>query len=394
MTTTAEPQTTQPAAGRTQLVTRALLVRFVSIIGASASYYLLLSVVPLYAEGARSGGGAAGLATGGLMFATVAGVLLSPRLVARFGNRVTLAAGLFLLGAPALLLTVSGHIAWIVAICLLRGLGFAVTLVAGSALTVSLLPPERRGEGLALVGIVSGVPALVALPLGVWWAAEVGYGPVSAVGGLVALAAILSVPSLPRQEAVEGKRIGLAAGFRTGQLVRPTVVFAATALACGIVVTFLPLAVPAASSGLVAVALFVQPATMTVARWLAGRHGDRHGPARLVLPGLLLSALGTLMLAFTHSPVAVVAGVAVFGIGFGACQNATLSLMYTRVPAGGNATVSAMWNFAYDAGMGVGAVGFGLLAGAIDYPLAFACTAALMLTAVILAVRDRSTVAS
>lgn len=60
---------------------------------------------------------------------------------------MTLAAGLFLLGAPAMALTASGHIGWIVAICIVRGLGFAVTLVAGGALTASLIPPSAGVKG-------------------------------------------------------------------------------------------------------------------------------------------------------------------------------------------------------------------------------------------------------
>ncbi|MER7177785.1 MFS transporter, partial [Streptomyces mesophilus] len=219
-----------------------------------------------------------------------------------------------------------------------------------------------------------------------------GYVPVSVAAGVVALAAILTVPALPRQEPAGDRRIGLLAGFRTGRLLRPTLVFGASALATGVIVTFLPLAVPAASTGLVAVALFLHPATSTAARWLAGRHGDRYGPQRLVLPGLLLSVLGTGLLALPHSPVAVVLGVTVFGAGFGIAQNATLSLMYARVPSEGYATVIALWNFAYDAGMGVGAVGFGLLAAGIGYPLSFVCTAALMLTALVPALRDRDRV--
>lgn len=65
--------------------------------------------------------------------------------------------------------------------------------------------------------------------------------------------------------------------------------------------------------------------------------------------------------------------------------------MYARVPTSGYGTVSALWNFAYDAGMGVGAVGFGWLASQTGYPLAFAVTAALMLTALVPAWRDHST---
>ncbi|MEU7169792.1 MFS transporter [Streptomyces morookaense] len=382
-------------APRPPLLTRPLLLRFVSILGASTSFYLLLSVVPRYAStgGAGAGaGGAAGLATGALMLATVVGELVTPRLVDRFGYRLVLAAGLVLLGAPALALTLSRDLWWIVAVCLLRGLGFAFTVVAGGALTASLIPAERRGEGLALVGIVSGVPSLVALPLGVWLAAHTGYGVVCTAGAVAALAAILSVPGLPDRIRASGRAIGITEGLRTSQLARPAVVFATVAVTAGIVVTFLPLVVPASATGLVTVALFVQPAAATLARWLAGRHGDRHGPTGLVLPGLLLSATGALLMALTSSPVAVVIAVGVFGIGFGVTQNATLTLMYARVPATGYGTVSALWNFAYDAGMGVGAIAFGWLVTGTGYPWAFALTGAAMLTALPPAWRDRRTV--
>ncbi|MFF9645273.1 MFS transporter [Kitasatospora aureofaciens] len=377
---------------RPPLLTRPLLLRFVSILGASTSFYLLLSVVPGYATAGGGGVGAAGLATGALMLATVVGELATPGLVNRYGYRAVLAVGLGLLGAPALALALalSRNLWWIVAVCLLRGLGFAFTVVAGGALTASLIPVERRGEGLALVGIVSGVPSLVALPLSVWLAAHTGYGVVFAAGAVVALAAILAVPGLPDRIRASGRPFGIGEGLRTAELLRPAVVFAITAVAAGIVVTFLPLAVPASATGLVAVALFVQPAAATVARWLAGRHGDRHGPGRLVLPGLLLSAAGTLLMVLTSSPVAVVVAVGVFGIGFGVAQNATLTLMYARVHAAGYGTVSALWNFAYDAGMGAGALAFGWLAAGTGYPWAFALTGTVMLTALAPAWRDRT----
>ncbi|MFF0765181.1 MFS transporter [Streptomyces sp. NPDC003737] len=375
-----------PAPALPPLVTRQLLLRFLTVIGASASFFLLLSVVPLYAQ--RSGG-SPGLATGALMLATVGGELATPRLVARYGYRVALAAGLGLLGAPALVLTAAEGMAWIVAMCLLRGLGFALTVVAGGALTASLIPAERRGEGLALAGIVSGVPSLVGLPLGVWLVSHVGFTPVCVAGGVAALAAVVVVPGLPGRERSTGRDAGIVAGLRNGALARPTAVFATTAIGAGIIVTFLPVAVPASLSGLVAVALFAQPAMATVARWFAGRYGDRHDPARLVLPGLLASSAGLLVTSVTSSPMAVLAGVALFGAGFGVAQNATLTLMYARVPESGYGTVSALWNVAYDGGMGLGAVGFGAAAAHTDYPAAFALTAGVMLVALVPAWRDR-----
>ena len=198
------PAAPAPAGGgRPRLVTGPLLLRFAITLGASVSFYLLLSVVPLYARLAGPGGanGAAGLATGALMFSTVAGELVTPRLTARFGYRRTLAAGLILLGAPALALTASSTLTMILAVCVVRGLGFAITVVAGGAVTASLIPAERRGEGLALVGVVSGVPALAALPLGVWLAGHLGYGPVFVAGAIAALAVLPALPGLPDRPA-------------------------------------------------------------------------------------------------------------------------------------------------------------------------------------------------
>src|SRR5215831_16775690 len=378
-------------ATRPPLVTRPLLMRFAVTLGASISFYLLLSVVPLYASSAGAGGNAAGLATGALMFATVAGELVTPRLTARYGYRMALAAGLVLLGAPALALTGPASLALVTAVCIVRGLGFAITVVAGGAITASLIPAERRGEGLALAGVVSGVPALTALPLGVWLAGRIGAAPVFAAGAGAALAALAALPGLPGKSGGRpAAPLGIAGALRTAALLRPAIVFAATTVAAGIIVTFVPLAVTG-SGGVAVLALFAQSAAATVSRYLAGRHGDRHGPARLLVPALVAASLGMLLLALTAVPAGVIAGSLVFGTGFGVAQNASLSLMYERVPASGYDAVSALWNLSYDAGMGVGAAGFGLVAGWTGYPVAFAVIAAAMLTALVPARRDRIT---
>jgi MFS family permease len=358
------------------------------------------------------------------MAATVAGELVTPRLAARYGYRLTLAAGLILLGGPALVLTGSANLQVITAVCIVRGLGFAIMVVAGGSLTAALIPPERRGEGLALTGLVGGVPSLAALPAGVWLAHQMGYAPVFTAGAVAALAGLAAVPGLPggpasarrratrhlgmrhlgvrhlgvrhrapgparRSDAGAGQPLGVLAALRTPALLRPGLVFAATTTAAGIVVTFLPLGVNKAAGGLVALALFTQAAAATLTRCLAGRYGDRTGHQRLLIPALATASAGMMILAVTGMPVAVLAGSLLFGAGFGVAQNATLSLMYARVPAASYPAVSAVWNIAYDAGMGLGAAGFGLLAAGTGYPAAFAITAAAMLVALAPALRDR-----
>ena len=157
----------------------------------------------------------------------------------------------------------------------------------------------------------------------------------------------------------------------------------------GVVAAFLPLA-SGVSGNVAALGLFTQAVTATASRWWAGRHGDRHGHAGLLLPGLLTAAAGMTILIWVAAPAALIAGTFLFGIGFGISQNATFALMIDRTPVQQYGTASALWNLAYDAGYGAGPAVFGVVVGHTGYPVAFALTGMLMLAALIPAARDRA----
>lgn len=203
---------------------------------------------------------------------------------------------------------------------------------------------------------------------------------VSVVAGAVGF--YLPLAAVPMFAAQHGAMA--TAGLANGALL------AATASAAGVVVTFLPLAVAPHAAWVSPAALFAQPAMSTLGRWITGRLGDRRGQTRLLLPGVALSLLGMTAMACTASGALVVAGAAVFGTGFGILQNATLTLMYARVPAAEYSTVSAIWNGAYDLGMGAGAMGVGAPAMLTGFSGAFLIVAGAMLPALIMARREAS----
>ena len=195
------------------------------------------------------------------------------------------------------------------------------------------------------------------------------------------------MPGLPRDVGRGAQHGAVVGGLRGSGLLGPGLAFAATTVAAGVVVTFLPLAVSDQQQGLAALALFAQAASAPVARWAAGRYADRHGPARLLVPALALTALGAAALVQVSNPLLALTGMLVFGAGFGAAQTATLGLMLERAPATEYARVSALWNVAYDAGWGAGAVGFGLVVGTTGYALAFGLTALVLVVALLAATR-------
>jgi len=305
------------------------------------------------------------------------------------------AAGALLLGGPVPALLAPHSMVTIVAVSILRGFGFGLCGVATGALTAKLLPPGRRGEGLGLLGIVSGVPAVVALPAGIWLAGHHLAAAAAAMAATVGLLPLVAIRWLPggreaHQTAGTGRpRSARSPGRMAGATLRLPLIFAAATIAAGVLDSFLPLAKGIPSS-LASAALLVQAITATLSRWQAGKHGDRYGHARLLIPALAVAALGMAAMLVLGSPVVIFAGMVLFGAGFGVIENATFALLIEQLP---EAKASALWNLAYDAGYGAGPAVFGLICVSTGYPAAFALTGVLILATIPVALRERKAMA-
>ena len=388
--TQAQPGTPNPA----RLLSVPLAATFAAEFTTLTSFFLLLSAMPMLAAAAGAGSSGAGLITGSLLLGTVAAEAVAAAAIGRFGYRVVLAAGAVLLGAPALAMLTREPQAVMLGVSVTRGVGFGLCGVVTGALTATLLPPERRGEGLGLLGIVSGVPAIVALPAGIWLA---GHHLAAAAAALAAVAGLLPLAVirwLPGEREARGVARGVArakpargargSGPVAGAARRLPLIFAVTTIAAGVLDSFLPLArgIPA---NLSSAALLVQAIIATLSRWQAGKHGDRYGHARLLIPALTVAALGMAAMIMLGWPAAIFAGMVLFGAGFGVIENATFALLIEQLP---EAKASARWNFAYDAGYGAGPAVFGPICARTGYPVAFALTGALVLAVVPAAARE------
>ncbi len=124
-------------ASRPGLVTGRLAAALLASFGALTSFYLLLSVTPMYAVSAGAGSAGAGLVTGSLMLTTVLAEFVSSRLMGRYGYRAVFTAGALLLGGPVPALLAPHSMITIVAVSILRGFGFGLSTVVIGALVAS-----------------------------------------------------------------------------------------------------------------------------------------------------------------------------------------------------------------------------------------------------------------
>lgn len=356
----------------------------------------LLSVAPLWV--ARGGGGAvgAGLVTGVLLLLTILTQPFVPWLLNRFGHGWVLAAGLVALGLPAPLYALSDAVAPVLAVSAVRGVGFGILTVTGSAVVAELVPKRRRGEAVGLYGLGVAIPNLVILPASVTVAQEVGFSWVFAAGAmsLLGMPAALRLGVVLREQAPQESAHGPVR--RTplplpvlARVAQPAAVLFVVTLSGGGLMTFLPQAV---SSPLVSSwGLFTIGAVAAVSRWWIGRLGDRRGADRLMAPLLVLTAAGLALVALavdrSGSPWLLVPAMAMVGFGYGALQNVTLVSAFGLVSPRHVGSASAVWNIGFDAGTGLGAVLLGVIASTAGFPAGFLVSAAVVAACIPLSLR-------
>ncbi len=352
----------------------------VSVALMASGYALLLPVVPLWVARGGTGAFGAGATTGVLMLTTVLAQPAAPWLLSTIGHRWVLGIGSVLLGAPAPLYALSAELGPVLALSAVRGVGFGLATVAGSALVAELVPREQHGRAGARYGIATGGPQVVLLAAGVAMVETWGFTAIFVAAGVAPMlgAVVVLAIKMARGAAVEPGTWSSAPVARAA--VPPVLAMLVCSIAQGGLVTFLPLAVPDAGL-LVALALFATAGGAMGGRVLAGELVDRLGwGGRLQRPGVLAAAAGMgieIVATATGHGVLLVAGAAVVGIGFGLVQNDALTGLFGVFGSARYGAASAAWNVAYDAGTGVGAVGLGAVAEPFGYGAAFATSAVL-----------------
>jgi predicted MFS family arabinose efflux permease len=361
---------------------RSFRLLLVATAGGFASFALLQPVAPLWAVLRGAGPVGGGAINGIFLLVTVLTQVCMPWLLRRVEHRVVLALGVLLVGAPAPLFAASTQMWALLGVSGLRGVGFGLLTVTGSALMAELVPAAHRGRAAGAYGLAAGLPNIVFLPAGVWLSQQVGFVPLFWIAcGLpvAATAAVLGMSPVPERSDSDIA----TASADAPKFLLPSLVTATISAAAGGFVTFVPLAIVAAVA---APALLVFSIAMVIGRWLAGVIGDRMGARRVLLPSVLFVGFGMSAVAAAAAGPALLApvGALCLGTGFGALQNVTLVMMFERAAS---RSASTAWNIAIDAGSGLGAVGFGLLINAAGYAAAFAVAAGVLLATAPLAVR-------
>lgn len=366
-------------------------------------YAVLLPTAALWVLRGGADLAGAGLVNGVVLLFTVLTQPVIPALLRRFGWGPVLATGVGLMGTPSLAHLLTDALAPTLALSAVRGLGFGVLTVTGSAAVAGLVDPRRRGAAVGAYGLAIALPLVAVLPVAPWLAEEVSFAVVFGLGALPLLgipgalalgrhfhqrAASEPAATPPSTSAVAptGRLRGIA------PLIPPMLLLLGITLPGGAVLTFAPQLVD--DPGLVVLLLVALNATAALARWRIGSFADIKGPGAFVPPLVVLGTLGMAGVALAvhwTSPVLLVVSGAVLGIAYGGLQNLTLLLSFAAVERGRYGTASAVWNIGFDLGTALGSVLIGAIAAGADFTVALLVAAGITLATLPLTLVGRRT---
>ena len=281
------------------------------------------------------------------------------------GRRIRLMRIGLLSFAASFALMIFANDIWILfALRCVHGLSMAAYPTAAGSFVAEIVPTPRRGEGLGFFGLSTSAAQTVSPMLGgLFFAYLGGFDAVLAVALITALAsfALTFFKREPRHSGQPPPPLSLRA-LVPPPAVFPMFVFLSITLTFSTAAAFLPSLEDADPDrnfgGVEGIGLFFlfSGAGAMITRPLAGRASDIVGRVPVIVPGLIATVAGLVVLTQAETALMLVPAGALTGIGMGAAHTGLLALAVDRVAPTQRGGATATFQLAWDIGGFVAAV--------------------------------------
>ena len=328
-----------------------------------ASYTAMFTVIPPYVQDRGGSEWELGIVVGSF---GVVGILVRPfggRWIYTLGaKRIAIAGSLIF--AVATLLHIPAFNVWlIIPARVLQGVGMALCPVATATIVANLAPGHRRAEAMSYMSNSISAASLYSPVVAFWILDGFGYpsafiyaAAIGLAGTFAALGLSTARTNIPPTPGSSGKIPLISRGA-----LFPTAVFLTYTVTTAPINTFLPLLAEERGLGNPGLYFTMYSLTSMIALAFSGHASDRLGRGAVIVPGLLLVALGMFVVSTAQVQTLFLAAGVLTGVGFGLIQPATQSLTVERVPVRERGAALATLQQAWDIGGSGGAFAVGPL---------------------------------
>jgi MFS family permease len=322
---------------------------------------------------------AAGLFLGFLTYASALSAPLTGALADRLGRRpMLIGCSLVLVGFSAAY-AVSGSYRLPLALALLHGCFWSGLLSASAAYITDIIPPERRAEGIGFWGLATILALAVAPSIGFWLFERGWVWVCAATGGLNLVMAAIAWSLREVHTRAEREADASLIEWRVAAISFTLFLYS---FGYGAVMSFS--ALYAEANGVAPKSIFFTTVAVVVlaTRPFSGRLGDRLGHRKVLLPCLVLIAVGLGLLAMRATRGWLILSGIVFGTGFGSAYPVYAAYVMSHVDASRRGAAFGGILAAFDTGIGTGSIATGWVIERFGFSRAYAlaaCLAALAL---------------
>ena len=314
----------------------------------------------------------AGLFLGFFTYASALSAPFTGALADRFGKRrILLLASVSLVGVSSLY-AVSPSYAVLLSVAPVHGLFWSGLMTASAAYLVDHIPESRRAEGLAYWGLAI-VAAIAVAPPFAFWLYQWGWLWICvASAGANLLMAGIAFTLEERPHLGESGGPGL---IEWRVLVVSLTLFMFT-FGYGGITSFIALYAQASGASR-SVYFTVLALVMLLTRPVLGRVADRIGHKKVLVPCLVLMAVGLALLIPGGNLPWLLTSAVMFGVGLGSAFPVYSAYVMQHVSNARRGAAFGAMLAAFDTGIGTGSIALGYVIGIADYATGFGIAAAL-----------------
>ncbi|MEW9676697.1 MFS transporter [Lentibacillus sp. L22] len=273
---------------------------------------------------------------------------------------------------------------------LFHGISFGVISTATGAIAADVIPEKRRGEGLGYFAMAMNLAVVagpfISLTLLQFVSFQVLFTTLSIlmIGGIVCSLVVHVAQNTNTQQEQVNKKFSLHDMIELKAL-PISLICSLASLAYASVLSFV--SVYSESIGLASVSSYfflVFAIVMIISRPYFGPLFDTKGPKYVILPCLLLFAVGLAALSITHNGWMLLLSAALTGLGYGTILPSFQTMAIQAAPSHRSSHATATFFMVYDTGIAVGSFIWGFVVSGFGFPSLYLLCALLVVVTTIL----------
>lgn len=377
---------------QTKLWTKDFLIDAMINLFVYLAYYLLMVTITVYAmDNLQASPSEAGLAAGIFIVGALIARILAGRAIEQAGRKKMLYMGLILFLATTLLYFWVDSLPLLIVIRLLHGAGFGISATATGTIIASIVPNERRGEGIGYYAMSATLASALGPFLGMFLNQRGNFNMILVLTVILLTVSLIVVYFLRVPEAeLTKKQLEEMKGFAFNTF------FEAKAIPISVISIFVGVGfssilsflapyireinlVDAGNFFFIVYSLFI-----LISRPLTGRWFDKNGENFVMYPSFLLFAMGLMTLSQAQQGFLLLLSGALIGLGYGTFLSSAQAVSVKVSPRHRMGLATSTFFSFIDGGVGAGPFLLGFIIPVIGLRGLYESMAVLVLACILL----------